>query len=248
MEEFYQSLLSSFPSIDSTEDKKVFQSYRTLYERIQKNDNATAFLGQLRKLDKDLEKSSYMNGNELSALDLLVFSMLYSCNFHKLKRQEYNQCVNVTRFFDHIQYELDSVMKDKKLETMNIDLEPMEIKKEDPKKKKEENKKKDEKKKDEKKKDEKKKDEKKKDEKKKDEKKKDEKKNEAAEGAIDDLFPMLDIRLRRNYFDLLLNHIHDFCFLGLERSSMQSFTITLTNSTLSRLISERANLEQFCLD
>lgn len=182
MDELYHSFVS-LNLCEGEEDKKLFQTYKTFYERLSKNSANTdkkneAFLGQLRKLEKELEKCSFIGGNDLALLDLYVFSILYSCSFFNLKRDEYNQVPCVARWYDHMQYFLRKEMEEKKHQRLTLDLEPMKV---------------EVKKKEEKKKEQPKKEEKKKEQPKKEEKKKDQ--NEKKQINPEDLYPLLGMLL-----------------------------------------------------
>ncbi len=82
--------------------------WTTFFERLVKvtDDDRGKFLGQVRKLDNQLEPVTFLHGegNTLGAVDLLVFAGLHEAGFFKLTREEYNQVPNIARWYAHVQH------------------------------------------------------------------------------------------------------------------------------------------------
>jgi tRNA-binding EMAP/Myf-like protein len=87
-------------------DKK--NPWTTFFERLVKvtDDDRGKFLGQVRKLDAQLEPVTFLygEGHALGAVDLLVFAGLHEAGFYKLTREEYNQVPNIARWYAHVQH------------------------------------------------------------------------------------------------------------------------------------------------
>ena len=96
--------------LDAAIDKKKKTALETFFSRLtdatpNENDDNTKFLGQIRKINAELEPYTFVEGGgEPTSLDVFIWTGLHNAKFYMLSRENYNRVPNITRWYAHIQH------------------------------------------------------------------------------------------------------------------------------------------------
>jgi glutathione S-transferase len=95
-------------NLDATIEKKKKAAMETFFSRLTDatpDQDNTKFLGQLRKINTELEPCTFVEGGgEPTALDVFIWTALHNAKFYLLSRENYNRVPNITRWYAHIQH------------------------------------------------------------------------------------------------------------------------------------------------